>query len=292
LPQDVFKFACYVAIAHMKYGASYESVTANRIFGFVTALGSNLPAHLKKHGSGDLPQVLLEYQDAALSCKANDAFAAIKITLKQEAEAHYAKILDFLCALLSAEFPRSYSIDFRSPQKNYLPIRGLPKKGVHQLFANAIQYAALHGKIEHYARLAMRQYEWYTNLEAEDCAMPGSFAVFALGLHDEAHAPLLMDYFALCDDEHQSVQEKFLAAYIAKFGFNQRTVKVFIAGAGSMQELPHNKIHEQAIANEASLRCFQQARADADANAWDNALYAIWGNHTNPVRDSLEKNVE
>ena len=36
--------------------------------------------------------------------------------------------------------------------------------------------------MERYARLAMRQYEQYTNLSDEQCALPGSFAVFALGM--------------------------------------------------------------------------------------------------------------
>ena len=40
----------------------------------------------------------------------------------------------------SREFPRSYSMEFRGPEKIYLPIPGLPRKGVHQLFACAVRY--------------------------------------------------------------------------------------------------------------------------------------------------------
>ena len=47
----------------------------------------------------------------------------------------------------------------------------------------------LHPAIERYARLAMREFEWYQNLADEACAMPGSFAVFALGLEGEQSAP-------------------------------------------------------------------------------------------------------
>jgi hypothetical protein len=36
--------------------------------------------------------------------------------------------------------------------------------------------------MENYARLAMQEDEWYNNLSDESCAMPGTFAVFALGL--------------------------------------------------------------------------------------------------------------
>ena len=94
--------------------------------------------------------------------------------------------------------------------KNYLPINKLPKKGVNQLFANAVQCTELHSKIEQYARLAMKEDEWYTNLENEHCAMPGTFAVFALGLIDELYSQLVLDYLAICDGEHQSVHGEFV----------------------------------------------------------------------------------
>ena len=48
------------------------------------------------------------------------------------------EVLDYLCEVLSQEdFPRSYAVEFKGPEKRYLPITGLPKKGVNQLFACA-----------------------------------------------------------------------------------------------------------------------------------------------------------
>ena len=32
--------------------------------------------------------------------------------------------------------------------------------------------------------------------------MPGTFAVFALGLYDEKYHPLVCDYLSICDGEH------------------------------------------------------------------------------------------
>jgi hypothetical protein len=279
----------------MKYGASYEALTAKHIFGLVTALGSDLPARLKKQGSGTLPREVTEYKNAALSCQANDAFATVKITLKAEGEENYAKILDFLCRLLEAEFPRSYALDFRSPAKNFLPIKGLPKKGVNSLFANALSYPALWPKIEKYARLAIRQYEWYTNLEDENSAMPGTFAVFALGLAEAGYTPLILHYLGNCDDEHSGIQEKFLAAYIEKFGFTPDTVRVFIWGANSLQELKPHKIFRQKADSLAALTALAEARerladiisddaaaagqtpAAALSSLWSAVVYAIWG---------------
>ncbi|MFR5408903.1 MAG: DUF6138 family protein [Blautia faecis] len=48
-----------------------------------------------------------------------------------------------------------------------------------------------------YARLAMREFEWYQNLSDEACAMPGTFAVFVLGLEGEPWAPLVTEYLDL-----------------------------------------------------------------------------------------------
>ncbi len=238
IAEDMLKFACYVAICHIKYGQSFESVTANEIFGFVTALGSDLPVQLKKNGSGTLPKEITEYKDATLSCKANDAFATVKITMKEDGELNYARTIDFLCTLLEADFPRSYSIDFRSPTKTVLPIKGLPKWGVHTLFAGALAYPALHGKIERYARLAMREFEWYTNLEGEKCAMPGTFAVFALGITDEKYHALACDYLTVCDGEHQSLHGDFVLAYIERYGFTERGLELYRLCGENIQHLP------------------------------------------------------
>ncbi len=242
LPEDFLQFACYIAVAHVKYGANYDQLTANEIFSFVTALGSDLPQKLKKQGSGDLPAEIQEYKDDTVSCKANDVFATIKISLKEETEEAYRKVLDYLCRLLGTGFPRSYTLDFRSPEKNWLPIKGLPKKGVHQLFANAVRWPALHKSMERYARLAMAEDEWYNNLEDEHCAMPGTFAVFALGIEDENFHELVCDYLKMCDGEHQSLQGEFVLAYVQKYGFTEKGLELYELCDENMQHLPKKLI--------------------------------------------------
>ena len=113
------------------------------------------------------------------TASANDAFATIRITARDSTEECYAEILDYLCAVLEQEeFPRSYSVEFRGKEKIYLPIPGLPKKGVNQLFAYAVQHPNLHPAMERYARLAMREYEYYQNLADEFCAMPGTCLLY------------------------------------------------------------------------------------------------------------------
>lgn len=242
LPEDYLRFACYIAVCFVKYGASYDSYTASEIFRYVKILGSDLPAKLKKYGSGELPKEIVEYKDDIISCKANDVFATVKITLKEESESAYQTALTFLCRLLAFGFPKSYSIEFRSPEKRWLAIKGLPKKGVHQLFANAVQYPALHQKIEQYACLAMNEFHWYDNLTNEHCAMPGTFAVFALGLFDEKYHNLACKYLEICDGEHQSLQGAFVLAYIEKYGFTEKALELYKLCEANIQHLPQKLI--------------------------------------------------
>ena len=241
-PEDVddglLRFACYVAVCYTVYGASYDSLTTEHILGLVSQIRPDMVKQLKTSGSGKLPKDIRQRKTGHFTATANDAFATIRITAKDSTKECYAEILDYLCAVLEQEtFPRSYSVDFRGKDKIYLPIPGLPKKGVNQLFACAVQYPDLLPAIERYARLAMREDEFYQNLAEEFCAMPGTFAVFALGLEGERWAPLVTEYLDLCDDEHSSLQEKFLHVFIRKFGFQTWTLGVLVRGALSMQWL-------------------------------------------------------
>ena len=70
-------------------------------------------------------------------------------------------------------------------RRSICPFPACPRRGVNQLFACAVQHPNLHPAIERYARLAMREYEWYQNLADEACAMPGSLLCSPLGLEGE-----------------------------------------------------------------------------------------------------------
>ena len=298
-PEDVdeglLRFACYVAVCHTVYGQSFESLTTEHILGLVSQLRPDMVKQLKTAGSGKLPKDIQQRKTEHFTASANDAFAAIRITAKDSTEECYAEILDYLCAVLEQEeFPRSYSVEFRGKEKLYLPIPGLPKKGVNQLFACAVRYPRLHVRIENYARLAMQEDEWYSNLSDESCAMPGTFAVFALGLEGEPWAPLVTEYLNLCDDEHSSLQEKFLHALIRKFGFQPWTLGVLVRGALSMQWLKPAKEFRSLIANGESLDALLEVKRRFSAYllpeenkdpkfraiAWQSLLWAIWGKDT------------
>ncbi|MCP2028303.1 hypothetical protein L1276_003473 [Flavobacterium sp. HSC-32F16] len=252
--KELLSFLCYLAVSHIKYGPSYASVTANEYFDIVTELGSDEVEKLKKFGTGKLPKQLTNYKDSDFSGKANDVFATIQIKLINETEESYGKALNFVNNLLKSDFPKSYEIAFSSKNKEVLPVKGLPKCGQNYLFAGAVKYPKLHSQILEYIGLAKHKYEWYNNLEDENCAMPSTFAVFALGLQDNKYFDTLIDYYQTVDEEHQSIQAKFTPVFLEKFGVNQKSIQVYINALLSMQEHPHNKAFISCFCTENSLK--------------------------------------
>ena len=309
VPEPLLRFACYVAVSYKIYGANYEYLSTNYLFGLVEKVRPDMVKKLREHGTGRLPLSLQKRKTEHFTASANDAFAVIRITARDNTEECCHEVLNYLCEILEQEdFPRSYAVEFKGPEKSYLPITGLPKKGVNQLFACAVQYPGLHPLMERYARLAMRQYEQYTNLSDEQCALPGSFAVFALGMLGQEWRQLVWDYLDLCDDEHSHLQEKFLREYVKQFGFTADTVSVFVRGVLSMQNMKYSKDYAAWMANAESLSALLEAKihlseivpsgfsSDEDDDedekpaeeteaspeevlqyAWETVCYVIWG---------------
>ncbi len=311
VPEPLLRFACYVAVSYKVYGMDFQYLDTNYLFGLVEKVRPDMVKKLREHGTGRLPISLQKRKTEHFTASANDAFAVIRITARDNTEECCHEVLNYLCEVLSQEdFPRSYAVEFKGPEKSYLPITGLPKKGVNQLFACAVQYPGLHPLMERYARLAMRQYEQYTNLSDEQCALPGSFAVFALGMLGQEWRQLVWDYLDLCDDEHSHLQEKFLREYVKQFGFTADTVPVFVRGVLSMQNMKYSKDYAAWMANAESLDALLEAKihlseivpsgfsSDEDDDddedeepaeeteaspeevlqyAWETVCYVIWG---------------
>lgn len=58
--------------------------------------------------------------------------------------------------------------------------------------------------------------------------MPGSYAVFGLGLKDTTFFPLVEEYMGKVDDEHQSVQNHFTIAFTERHGVNTETIPTLV----------------------------------------------------------------
>ena len=200
-------------------------------------LGSKKAAMYLKEGTGILPNELIHYKDSEVECDANDVFAQISVKIKQESATAYDKALDFIIALLKADFPASYYIKFSSKaSKQFLDIKGIAKSPTHRFFAQALQYEELRPKLVAYAEVAMKEFQWYNDVEeGEKSCMPGSYAVFGLGLIGEEYFPLVSQYFSLLDDEHQMVHKYFVSALIDRYGVNEKSLPLICQGITSAQ---------------------------------------------------------
>ena len=200
-------------------------------------LGSKKAAMYLKEGTGILPNDLIHYKDSEVECDANDVFAEISVKIKQESAMAYDKALDFIIALLKADFPASYHIKFSSKApKQFLDIKGIAKSPTHRFFAQALQYEELRPKLVAYAEVAMKEFQWYNDVEeGEKSCMPGSYAVFGLGLIGEEYFPLVSQYFALLDDEHQMIHKYFVSALIDRYGVNEKSLPLICQGITSAQ---------------------------------------------------------
>ena len=200
-------------------------------------LGSKKAAMYLKEGTGILPNDLIHYKDSDIECDANDVFAEISVKIKQESAMAYDKALDFIIVLLKSDFPASYYIKFSSKApKQFLDIKGIAKSPTHRFFAQALQYEELRPKLVSYAEVAMKEFQWYNDVEeGEKSCMPGSYAVFGLGLIGEEYFPLVSQYFALLDDEHQMIHKYFVSALIDRYGVNEKSLPLICQGITSAQ---------------------------------------------------------
>ena len=200
-------------------------------------LGSKKAAMYLKEGTGILPNELIHYKDSEVECDANDVFAEISVKIKQESATAYDKALDFIIALINADFPASYYIKFSSKApKQFLDIKGIAKSPTHCFFAQALQYEELRPKLVAYAEVAMKEFQWYNDVEeGEKSCMPGSYAVFGLGLIGEEYFPLVTKYFSLLDDEHQMIHKYFVSALIDRYGVNEKSLPLICQGITSAQ---------------------------------------------------------
>lgn len=224
-PEQLLDLLIYAGVTIIRFEPNYSRSTGVGFIEKAKELGSTKATQILKTGSGTFSTADSQYKDADVTCTANDVFATFDISFKNETEAAYGKALDFICNLLEKDFPPSYEIKCKSKTKNLLPVKGLGKSGTQRFFANALQYPALYPQLQKYAQLAIRQeYEWYNDVEAEQCARPGTYTVFGLALADAQYFPLLQQYLDKVDDEHQSVQNHFLVQFIQQHGINAGTI--------------------------------------------------------------------
>ncbi|ELY6274168.1 DUF6138 family protein [Cronobacter muytjensii] len=272
---DESELLLYTAVIILRFEPSYSKSKGLQLLTLAQQLGIKKAAAYLKTGTGVLAQDVATFESEQVKCAANDVIAQVTVQIREETAAAYEQALAFLCRLLAHEFPRSYALKLKSGAKHGLPVKGLARNDTHRFFANALTFERLHPALERYARAAMRQYEWYSDAQAEKCCMPGSYAVFGLALASEAYFPLLADYMALVDDEHQSVQDGFINAFVARYALNARTAPALVACLRVATDALKLKL---PLTDDAgTLRALAMAFRDLSPDEACAVLFRLWG---------------
>ena len=227
----------YKALFQLKY-SKYKEDTKYAYEDLKNAMKNYSSQKAKQYlekGSGTLADELIYYKDEDLECKANDIIARINIKINNEVATSYKKALDFIIILLNNGFPHSYVIKFSSKsEKIFLDIKGLAKSSTHRFFRRILDFPELYDKLENYAKIAMKKFEFYRDvIEDEDedkRVLLGSYAVFGLVLCDEKYFPLVEEYSSKVDFGHQLAYQYFIKAFIDKYGVSERALPLFLDG--------------------------------------------------------------
>ncbi|WP_342534885.1 DUF6138 family protein [Lysinibacillus sp. FSL K6-1151] len=223
LEQEKLNFFLYVAL---KIGQK-EPATRLEYLELAKQLGSQQAVDYLQKGSGRFESMR---KREMFQGQANDVLQTIDIRVIVEEEAAYREALHYIIQLLQEGFPKGYKLTFKSKVKNYLPVKKLAKSKLHQFFANCLEYPSLFPLVANYAQIAMEEFAWYQDVEpSEKSAMPGTYAVFGLGLYSKAYFPLVEHYMALVDTEHQSVQDAYAEAFQEVHGLAVEVMPVFVA---------------------------------------------------------------
>ena len=266
----------YVAVMILRHEPSYAKPAGLQFIRLATQLGSERAARMLTEGSGSFGQDAINLATDRVNCSANDVFATIHIAIKEEGAAAYAQALDFVTHLLENGFPKSCQIKLKSSVRNYLPAKGLARSDTHRFFANALAYVELHPRLARYARAAIEQYEFYADTEDEKNCMPGSYATFGLALADPQWFALLEHYMAAVDEEHQSVQDTFTAAFAARYGVSEASIAALVTCLRHCTDNVKLKI-APAFDDDALLELLLRQLQGLAAHEVEQVLRAIWG---------------
>lgn len=266
----------YVAVMILRHEPSYAKPAGLQFIQLATQLGSTRAARMLSEGSGSFAQDAIDLATDQARCTANDVFATIHIVIKEEGAAAYGQALDFVTHLMEHGFPKSCQIKLKSGTRHFLPVKGLARSDTHRFFANALAYTELHPRLARYARAAIAQYEFYADTEGEKNCMPGSYATFGLALADTQWFALLEHYMAEVDEEHQSVQDSFTAAFAARYGVSEASIATLVTCLRHCTDEVTLKI-APAFDDDALLELLYRQLQGLAAHEVDHVLQAIWG---------------
>ncbi|WP_315372609.1 DUF6138 family protein [Paenibacillus xylanexedens] len=266
----------YAAVMILRFEPSYSKPKGVTFLELAKQLGSKRSARMMTEGSGTYAKDDIDVKTEEVECKANDVFALMTIHIRKEEPGAYQQALTFITHLLKQGFPKGYKIKLKSSVKQYLPIKGLARSDTHRFFANALEYPELHPLLEEYAYEAIQEFEFYEDTEGEKSCMPGSYATFGLGLVDEQYYSLVEYYMGEVDDEHQLIQDKFIAAFVEQQGVTAQAIPALVASLRGSTDSLKLKIQPE-LENEEILELLVRQIQELEYYEAERVLYPIFG---------------
>jgi hypothetical protein len=125
----------------------------------------------------------------------------------------------------------------------------------------------------------MKEFEWYQDVEdGEKSLLPGSYAIFGLGLFDEKYFPLIEEYYSKLDDEHQLAHQYFIEALIDRYGVTKKSLVIIFEGFLSGQFDKVFKKLAKLMEDGENKKLLTKELENYDKYEKENILYSIWGN--------------
>lgn len=275
-PNQPIDLLLYGAGMILRYEPNYSKSRGQTYLELAAQLGSSKAVRMLKEGSDSFSQEDVHLRHELTECHANDVFSLITVVIRKEEAGAYEQAISFILSLLRKGFSKGYKIKLKSSVRAGLPMKGLANSDTHRFFANALAYTELHPLLEEYAREAMGEFEWYGDTEGEKSVMPGSYAVFGLGLSSDRYFPLVEAYMALVDEEHQLVHDKFTAAFADTHGITERSAPVLVACLRRAHDSLKLKIQPELESEDKLLLLVKQVEALPKYEI-ERVLYPIWG---------------
>ncbi|MDR3158836.1 MAG: DUF6138 family protein [Zoogloeaceae bacterium] len=282
-----FHLACHLCMILLLHGDEYRQETGRKYLQTLARRGSEEAKKLVESGSGKIAPDVLRCQDHLVTCAANDILNVVDLKTKEESEAAYRTMLDYLIRLIQAEFPKEYHLKFNSKEKTW--IRGIPKTPAQVFWNNCARYPALFPRMREYIR-AIRisdgvagsdvVSEYYRDASDEAAVPVGGYAAFALGLADPSHGDIVVEFMLHNDEEHALAPNHFVLAYFDKFGIhpeNMEPVLACILNINENEARPRGKIAGLDDAPTLAALLLAISRYELDGYDVSRIVDYLWG---------------
>lgn len=140
----------------------------------------------------------------------------IFIRFKEESENAYRESLDFLNKLMAKGYSNVHdgyelSVRFLAQPIFFEEMNSYmwPSNDSHAFFAKAVRYPALRERVAEFARLTLKEYDRYHNLDGEYSTVAGTFAAVAVAMSDIKYMDVAVEFAEETDGEHEELASHF-----------------------------------------------------------------------------------